>query len=185
MDNKTKSEMNNEIDNETNNKSNNKLPSQPGRRPTYRWPGLESQALCEDPRSSQCYTRQQQLSLAAAEAAAREEVYGGEADLFNLKFDVGPDGPHTTIDFDKFNSNNGGAALVTTSDFVVYTKIKKLLSLGGGKEEENEKSNSNDNKEENNESAEIIDLKFSQTGKFVFFVTARVSMSLLKKVIQK
>lgn len=180
--------MNNEINNETNNKSQTKqLSSQPGRRPTYRWPGLESQALCEDPRSSQCYTRQQQLSLAAAEAAAREEAYGGEADLFNLKFDVGPDGPHTTIDFDKFSSDNGGAALVTTSDFAVYTKIKKLLSLGGGDEIGNEMNGEikNSIEEENNGSAEIVDLKFSQTGRSVFFVTARVPMSLLKKVIQK
>lgn len=68
------------------------LSSKPGRRPTYRWPGLETQASCEDSKSSQCYTRQQQLSLAAAEAAAREEAYGGEADLFNLRFDVGPTG---------------------------------------------------------------------------------------------
>lgn len=183
MGNKTKNEINNGI----NNKVNNKTVAQPGRRPTYRWPGLETQASCEDSKSSQCYTRQQQLSLAAAEAAAREEAYGGEADLFNLRFDVGPDGPHTTIDFDKFSSDNGGAALVTTSDFVVYTKIKKLLSLGGGDEISNEMDGEikNSIEGENNESAEIIDLKFSQTGRSVFFVTARVPMSLLKKVIQK
>lgn len=158
----------------TNNEANNQT-NPVGRPPAFRWPGLESANSLYS--GTPCFTRKQQLAYAADEAAAREELYGGEAALWNLKFDAGPDGPHTTIDFDKMESrwaagnvnppdpNNEPPALITTSDFIVYNKIKKLMEAGAA--------------------VEIIDLKFNQTGNAVFFVTATVPMPLLRKIVQK
>lgn len=173
---------NNENINQTNSQTNPQLNNQPnpqpnpvGRPPIFRWPGLEFANGTNS--STPCFTRKQQLAYAEEEAAAREELYGGEAALWNLKFDAGPDGPHTTIDFDKMESrwaagnpnppdpNNELPALITTSDFIVYNKIKKLMEAGAA--------------------VEIVDLKFNQTGNAVFFVTATVPMSLLRKIVQK
>ncbi len=160
--------------------------SQVGRRPVFRWPGLElasASAPVAKPAPT-LYTRQQELSLAGKEAATREEKYGGEADLFDLKFDVGPDGPHTTIDFDKWERSvygnggdqnerrgydGGGFATVTTSDFIIYNKIKRLMKQGEGL---------------GSPPIEIVDLKFSQTGRAVYFVTAKVPIKFLKKLLQ-
>lgn len=162
---------NNENTNQTGSQTNNQIGTV-GRPPVFRWPGLE---FAES--GNPCFTRKQQLAYAADEAAIREELYGGEADLWNLKFDAGPDGPHTTIDFDKMESrwaagnmnppdpDNALPALITTSDFIVYNKIKKLMEAGAA--------------------VEIVDLKFNQTGNAVFFVTASVPMSLLRKIVQK
>lgn len=158
------------MDNLINNTNNNN--NTVGRPPVFRWPGLEFESD-----GDYSFTRKQQLARAADEAAIREEMYGGEADLWDLKFDAGPDGPHTTIDFDKMesrwaagnmnpqNSDNELPALITTSDFIVYNKIKKLMEAGAA--------------------VEIVDLKFNQTGNAVFFVTATVPMSLLRKIVQK
>ena len=153
--------------------------SQVGRRPVFRWPGLElasTSAPVTKPAPT-LYTRQQELALAGKEAATREEKYGGEADLFDLKFDVGPDGPHTTIDFDKWersvydkgDDKGGGFATVTTSDFIIYNKIKRLMKQDEGLE---------------SPPIEIVDLKFSQTGRAVYFVTAKVPIKFLKKLLQ-
>lgn len=162
---------NNENTNQTDSQTNNQIGAV-GRPPVFRWPGLEFE---ND--GDYSFTRKQQLAYAADEAAIREELYGGEADLWNLKFDAGPDGPHTTIDFDKMESrwaagninppdpDNELSALITTSDFIVYNKIKKLMEAGAA--------------------VEIVDLKFNQTGNAVFFVTATVPMSLLRKIVQK
>lgn len=159
---------------------------QVGRRPVFRWPGLElasASAPVTKPAPT-LYTRQQELALVGKEAATREEKYGGEADLFDLKFDVGPDGPHTTIDFDKWERSaygnggdqnerrgydGGGFATVTTSDFIIYNKIKRLMKQGEGLE---------------SPPIEIVDLKFSQTGRAVYFVTAKVPIKFLKKLLQ-
>lgn len=162
---------NNENTKQTDSQTNNQIGAV-GRPPVFRWPGLEFESD-----GDYSFTRKQQLAYAADEAAIREELYGGEADLWNLKFDAGPDGPHTTIDFDKMESrwaagninppdpDNEPPALITTSDFIVYNKIKKLMKAGAA--------------------VEIVDLKFNQTGNAVFFVTARVPMSLLRKIVQK
>lgn len=191
--------------NQSENQVGNQVGSQVGRRPVFRWPGLEltsdfgSGASTPAPATLTApHTRQQELALAEKEAATREEKYGGEAYLFDLKFDVGPDGPHTTIDFDKWersvygksgdDGNNGydndydkgdvkggGFATVTTSDFLIYNKIKRLMKQG-----------ESDGVGENTESPpiEIVDLKFSQTGRTVYFVTAKVPIKFLKKLLQ-
>lgn len=157
-----------------------------GRPATYRWPGLEELNKQINSLGSSIIprTRAEELSLAREEAAEREREYSGsgengaeeaapiEIDFDSLRFDVGADGAHTTIDFGKI-TDAAGLATVTTNDFVIFNKIKKTIFDDETGTAASERGWS------------IIDLKLNQPRTALFFVTVSVPVGELKKILNK
>lgn len=156
-----------------------------GRPAAYRWPGLEelNKQINSLGSSITPRTRVEELSLAREEAAEREKEYSGngengtegaaiEIDFDTLRFDIGADGAHTTIDFGKI-TDAAGLATVTTNDFVIFNKIKKIIFDDETGTAASERGWS------------IIDLKLNQPKTALFFVTVLVPVPELKKILNK
>lgn len=178
---------NNNINNNDNlNKHNHDYVSCYGRPAAYRWPGLEELNKQINSLGSSIIprTRAEELSLAREEAAGREREYSGsgengtegvaaiEIDFDTLRFDVGADGAHTTIDFGKITDATG-LATVTTNDFVVFNKIKKTIFDDETGAAASQRGWS------------ITDLKLNQPRTALFFVTVSVPVGELKKILNK
>lgn len=180
---------NNNNNNNNNLKKHNRDYVSSGRPAAYRWPGLEELNKQINSLGSSIIprTRAEELSLAREEAAKREREYSGseengeygvegadaiEIDFDALRFDVGADGAHTTIDFGKI-TDTAGLATVTTNDFVIFNKIKKTIFDDETGATASERGWS------------IIDLKLNQPKTALFFVTVSVPVGELKKILNK
>ena len=174
------------------NKTENNNLLNTGRPAAFRWPGLEELTEKIDEATLDVagirlsnsiipHTREEELALAKKEAALREKKYAGggeeagptiEIDFDALRFDVGPDGAHTTIDFGKV-TNQTSLATVTTNDFVIFNKVKRILFDEANGAAASERGWS------------IIDLKLNQTQTALFFITITVPVGELKKILNK